>query len=561
MVVLKNVFSRLIAISIGLIISTSLFSQDIENIGKANPFTINGDVSLTTSAYGFSSSDSMKARAVPFSGILSANINASIYGIALPFSFTYSNQDKSYRQPFNQFGLNPSYKWAKLHLGYSSLNYSPYTLANHTISGVGVDITPKNLRFGFIYGRFNRKIGEYDNSRNVVPTYTRKGFATHVGYGNEKNYVDLIFLKAKDNEHSIAAFESDSLTKPAENLVAGISARGKKKNFFAEADAAYSVYTSNFLIDSTKDNSKIYSSLLTVNNTTNECAAISGAVGYKSKLYGAKLQYKRVDPLFMSMGAYYLNSDFQNITIAPNASLFKKKVIISGSFGVQRDNLKNTKRATSYRKIGSANLSVNPNQTFGFTGSYSNYSSDQKSGKVPLVDTLRLYQVNQNMMLMPRLTFIDTSKVQMILLMFNTMKLHDKNPVTAKYCDFTTNNLLLNYSVSLIKSGLSINGGLNYTIINLQSGNNKTYGLTWGLARSFLHNKLSTSLTNVLNKSSFNGANGTVENLIIALNYTLSKNHTFNINLCYNGNSSKSKDNPSFNEYKGDFTYVYRFGK
>jgi len=558
---LRNLFIRLIVTIIGLILFNPLFSQSIENISKTEPFKINGDISLTASAYIFNTGDtSMHPRNMPFSGVLSSNINARIYGIDLPFSFTYSNQGKSYRQPFNQFGLNPSYKWVKLHLGYSNVNFSPFTLADHTILGAGVELTPKNFRFGFIYGRFNRKTDQYNATENTLPTYSRKGFSTRIGIGNEKNHLDIIILKAKDDQNSIVPAITDTVTKPAENFVSGLSGRLSKGHFFFEADAAYSVYTKNSLIDSTRDNSKVYSSFLNVNNTTDVGAALSGAIGYKAKLYGLKFQYKRVDPDYQTMGSYFMNNDYENITIAPNASMFKKKLICSGSFGIQHDNLENTKDATSYRKIGSANLSYNPNQTFGFTGTYSNYSSDQKAGKIPLADTMRLYQVNKNMMLMPRLTFIDTSKVQMVMLMFNNMKLHDKNPATAKYTDFSTSNILLNYMVSFSKSGFSINGGLNYTILDMQT-KNKTYGLTWGLSKSFLHNKLNTSLNNVLNLSSYNGANGTVINIIAALSYNLSKKSSFNVNLYYNGNNSKSLANPSFNEYKGDFTYVYHFGK
>jgi hypothetical protein len=498
---------------------------------------------------------------MPFSGILSGNINASIYGIALPFSFTYSNQDKSYRQPFNQFGLNPYYKWIKLHLGYSNINFSPYTLAGQTILGAGVELSPKYFRFGFIYGRFNKETDQYNTAENTMPTYERKGFSTRIGVGNDKNYFDVILLKAKDDQKSLTPAITDTVTRPAENFVSGLSARLSKGKFFFEGDAAYSVYTKNSLIDSTRDNSKIYSSLLNVNNTTDAGAALSGAVGYKAKLYGLKLQYKRVDPDYETMGAYFMNNDFENITIVPNASFFKKKLICSGSFGIQHDNLENTKDATSYRDIGSANLSWNPNQIFGFTGSYSNYTSDQKAGKLPLIDTMRLYQVNQNLMLMPRLTLIDTSKVQMVMLMYNNSKLHDKNPATAKYTNFSTNNFLLNYTVSFSRSTFSINAGLNYTVLDLQTGKNETYGITWGLGKSFFHNKLNASFSNVLNLSSYNGANGTVINIIAALNYNLSKKSSFNINLCYNGNNSKSTENPSFNEYKGDFTYVYHFGK
>ena len=120
------------------------------NIGKAKAFQVSGELSAAAGVYSFLSSDtSAIARGVPFSYTLTGSLNASVYSISVPLSFTYSNNQKSYRQPFNQFGISPYYKWAKLNVGYRSLVFSPYTLNSHTILGAGVELTPSHLRFRF----------------------------------------------------------------------------------------------------------------------------------------------------------------------------------------------------------------------------------------------------------------------------------------------------------------------------------------------------------------------------------------------------------------------------
>ena len=74
-----------------------------------------------------------------------------IYGVEIPFSLTVSEQERSFRQPFNQFGITPTYKWAKAHLGYSNLTWSPFTWSGQTVLGGGVELNPGKFRFGMRY--------------------------------------------------------------------------------------------------------------------------------------------------------------------------------------------------------------------------------------------------------------------------------------------------------------------------------------------------------------------------------------------------------------------------
>ena len=549
---------QILGLAVLLVFTLRSFGQDLENIGKTNPFKINGNVSLTTGVYGFHS-DSLKPRGNPFTSLIAGNFNASIYGVSLPFSFSLGTQDHSYRQPFNQFGLTPKYKWVKAYIGYNTMNFSPYTLADHSFYGCGVELNPNKIRFAVMYGRLNRKIDQLDANRNVIPIFTRNGFSSRIGYGTEKNHIDFIVLKAADDKNSITR-PVDSTNTPAANLTTGISSRLNSGKLFFETDMALSAFTLN-LNDTNKVSDRFYRSMLNTNASTSQASAINASLAYKEKFYGIKVKYTRIDPKFQSMGAYFLSNDYENITIVPNASLWKKKLMLNASAGFQRNNLNNDVNTTSIRKIGSANFSFNPNRMFSLTGNYANYASDQKAGKIPLVDTMRVYQVNQNMMLMPRLTFVDTAKVQVFMLMVNSMWLQDKNPTTAKYTNFNTNNVLLNYSRTKIRSGLTINAGINYNLVKLSTGENRTYGITWGFSKSFLKNKLTTTFSNVLNKSSYSGVDGLVMNFIAGAAYALSSHNSFNINLNYNGNYTKSSQNPSFREFRGEFCYLYRFGK
>ena len=138
---------------------TSLLSaQDLESIGEDPVVKVSGDLS---GRFVFYNATGIDNRRDPFGYVLGGNINVDLYGLSLPFSFTYSNQESYFGQPFNQFGVSPTYKWATLHLGYRNISHSSYTLAGHQLLGAGFELNPGKLRVSFISGRL-RKAVEHD---------------------------------------------------------------------------------------------------------------------------------------------------------------------------------------------------------------------------------------------------------------------------------------------------------------------------------------------------------------------------------------------------------------
>jgi hypothetical protein len=126
--------------------------QDLASIGRENPFSVSGGVSLSQIFYAVHGIDS---RRDPYSYYASGNINFSLYGWSCPVSFSLSNQGVSYQQPFNQYSLHPTYKAFTGHVGYISMSYSPYTVSGHTFLGGAVDVAPADSKWKFsgLYGR------------------------------------------------------------------------------------------------------------------------------------------------------------------------------------------------------------------------------------------------------------------------------------------------------------------------------------------------------------------------------------------------------------------------
>lgn len=158
-------------------------AQDIEQMIKQKPFVINGTLGLGVGTY---NSSGIPARQRAFSYLFNGAPTVSIYGVSFPFSVVVSDQQRGFTQPFNQYGISPTYKWITVHAGWQSIQWSPYTLAGYNFLGGGVELNPGKLRFGFIYGRFNKAIEEDPaliTAFSQTPAYKRTGFSTKLGWG------------------------------------------------------------------------------------------------------------------------------------------------------------------------------------------------------------------------------------------------------------------------------------------------------------------------------------------------------------------------------------------
>ena len=186
-----------------LLISFHAFAQDLTHFSQ-NKTSFSGSISTTGNYY---NAVGMEARRVPFSGVITGSFNLNLKGFNMPFSFSYSNQNKDFRQPFNQFGLSPKYKWATLHLGYRNINFSKYVLGGHTVFGAGVELNPGKFRFGFVYGRLkratNQAVNIYKPVNDTLMDFSRKMMSLKIGFGTRKSFIDLNFLRAYDDSTSV----------------------------------------------------------------------------------------------------------------------------------------------------------------------------------------------------------------------------------------------------------------------------------------------------------------------------------------------------------------------
>lgn len=476
-------------------------AQDVSGLASQKPFDIRGSFDVRLIGY---SANGMAARRSPFSFVLSGSPTLSIYGIAVPLSFTYSEQQRSFSQPFNQFGMSPTYKWITVHGGYRNISFSPYTLAGHTLLGGGVELRPGKLRLGFMTGRLNRATTIDTTTGALQPfSFSRHGYAGKIGYGTEARHIDLSFLSARDSEKGFKGVADSSLVRPAANVVIGSEVKytfGGK--LFVFADAGLSIYTRdrhstlNVELDSANHGLNFLNRLIPVNGTSEYYLAYSGGLGYTAKTFGIKATYKHVDPNFQSMGAYFFQNDLRSISLSPSFNALQGKLRFSGSIGLQEDNRKQQKQATTRRIISMANLSWDIHEKFGVDANYTNFSTNSEPAVTLLQNKYLLTQTNNNVSVTPRLILVSQNYTHMVLLSYNLSHLSDLNQETQSDNNIRSSIALLNYNLGLNALGLSVNTGLNYTDNRLSIGTVSNKGVTLGLSKGFLKNKVMISNSN-----------------------------------------------------------------
>lgn len=482
-----------------------LYAQDLSTLKKQTPFALSGNFFLNMDTYSQLSGGSA-GYLNPFAWSVTGTPVVSIYGISMPVTLLFSNQNKAYSLPFSRFGLSPRYKWAQIHLGWRSLNFSPFTLGGQNIFGAGLSLTPGKWHLDGIYGKFNKAITDislFNNLNNSnTPVYSRKGFAIQVGYGNEKNNVYISYLNAKDDSNSVSQdIKMQSGVQAASNQVWGIRSRIhiiKPLSWYI--DGAASQYTGSQVMADSLGGSKLWWQqwLSNPNSSSRLLTALETGIQYSAPGYGLDLKYRRVDPNYQSMGAFYLQTDIEQYTINPSARLFKSKLSLTGSLGIQRDNLYQKSAGRNNRTIGLVGLSYTPNEVWGVDIQYSNFGISQQlltkyvspNPNQPLYDSVRIDQVSRSVTLSPHIILVNQYTINTISGTFSYQDLSDRNQVTAGNNNFNSVIAILTHTISFLRSKWQVSQSATYLNTSLSTGSAGDLGYTLGATKNLEKKKV-----------------------------------------------------------------------
>jgi len=461
--------------------------------------------------------------------------------------------------------LSPTYKWATFHIGYRNLKFSDFTMAGVTFLGGGLELNPGKLRVGLFYGRFAKGISEdsvvaAQQGITIIPTYERWGYGLKLGYGSVKNHIDFIATKLYDDTSSIKN-SNDNIT-PSSNVTVGVSSKFSVfKRIHGTVDGGLSLITKDIRLDTLPfPELNQYKSILPINASTMINPAFKAGIGYSGKLFDISVQSDYIGPNYESLGIYFIQNDLFRTTIRPKLKLFKRKLNISGSYGIQSDNVADQKIATTTRLIQSGNISLSLIKGLILQGNFSNYGTDQSSGKIQLNDSIRVSQVNQcfggSIMYskMGEKIFTNVSAT------YNQQSLNDLNVVTAKYTesDIKTTSLMIGMSHS--PSKLSLGLGLLYNDINVSTGNSVGFGPSLSFSSSLFKGKVSFN-SNASYQSRRVNSNSDGNILTVSSNLTINAwdNHRIGLRSQYSKNNSSSQSIFLLTQNRIGFTYGYSF--
>jgi hypothetical protein len=517
-------------------------AQNIETITGEKPVGLNGAVTASLSSYTASGTPD---RHTPFTWTIEGSPTLSLYGISIPFTFILSEQQRDFRQPFNQFGLSPTYKRFTAHLGYRNMNFSRYTLAGHTFLGAGFDFKPGIFKFAAMYGRFQKAIEEELTTDSALsnqysttdPAFARSGYAAKLGIGGDRDFVDLNMFFARDDTSSLdhIPFKSDVL--PSENLVLGLNSRIDILNegttsLSVEGEGAASVFTRDVRaakITSTPIPEGIHG-IFRITESTSFTFATQAALAFRMPEFQARINWERVEPDYRSLGTYYLLTDLERWTFAPTVILLQNKLRLATSIGLEHDNLLNNRVRTTNRFIGSGSVSYNPSQTFGIDANYSNYSTDQKRAitQADLRDTLpdgslRLTNnVSQSVSIAPRMLFQEESLNQMVTFVAAYQEYQDRTNGISNLSDSKALTASVNYNRAYLQLGRTIGGSIIFSRAEAGIAQTRVIGGSVNGSISMLEEKaltLSASLGATTSKIS------TLASSTFSLNETLNGNY------------------------------------
>ncbi|WP_438711016.1 hypothetical protein ACSTS3_21140 [Aquimarina muelleri] len=547
---------------------------DYESITKSKPFTVSGQVSASGIYY---SSNQNKSRE-PYTYFLQGALNINIYSFSLPISYSFSNQGENlgYQLPFdfNRISLHPKYKWITGHIGNVSMTFSPYTLSGHQFTGGGVDLTPPgSVKISAMSGQLLKATPD-DGDPRTVPAFSRMGYGLKTSIEKERYKIGVIGFYAKDNPNSIDSIPEAKGVLPQENLVVSVEGEVKLgKSFSLQAEYASTAITKDTRAEESESIESTPIAVLFNNRTSTEYYnAVKTRLGYGIGRVNLGLGYERIDPGYETLGAYFFNNDFENITLDASNTFFRDRLTLALNIGYQRDDLDNLKANNTNRTVGSLNATLALSERLNISGSYSNFSTftNIKPNQFDEINDADLLDEQIEELDYKQLSQTATATISYVL----SNKKTSRQNLTTNYAlndvsneqggvvrlgDASTfHNMNIGHTIDFSERNLNISTSVNGTYNTIGREESTTWGPTVSVGKRYFEKTLNVRLSSGYNSSTSATSNTNVTNLRGAVTYTLKERHNFNLNavqLFRNGGN-----NGQLSEFTATFGYNYAFG-
>jgi hypothetical protein len=289
------------------------------------------------------------------------------------------------------------------------------------------------------------------------------------------------------------------------------------------------------------------------------------SASYNVSQFLLSLKFQRIMPDYRSYGTYYMQTDVQRITFAPQYSSKNGKLVLQGSIGKEHDNLANKKATETNRTIGSFMMNWRAGDRAGITAQYGNYGMLQKGVLKSISDTVLLNQVNKNIVLVPYYLIPRKESSHTLMYMYSNQGLNDKNKVKADSTSFSMNmvNHTFTYSVGLNKSmlNMSVSVFTTKTRVSSADGTLTGNGGSLGIGKVSKNKKWTINFNNTYSANNYNGSkDGFTLQSRLNNTYKFNKKHAITGNLILTNNKTGAQAiSKSFSETLVMVMYNFTF--
>jgi hypothetical protein len=534
------------------------YAQNIEEVlafRKKTPLKISGSISARATLFSSQPSEARQS----FTYQLTGAVNLSLYELLnIPLSFNLNNYGANFSYPSlpNRLSLHPSYKWAKAHIGDVSMSFGPYTLNGHQFTGLGVELSPGKWQVSAMAGRLLKRVDADPNIPSLQVGYERWGYGLKTRYEGSTFALGGTVFAARDRDGHIS-FDIDAL---------GIYPKG---------NIALGLEGSLSLIKDLKLSLEYGLSRMQQDLRSTEVSyyhALKADVSYSFVGNTLGVGYERIDPGYATLGAYYFNNDYENLTLNYSRSFFDSKLSLALSGGLQRDDLMGQKQEHNKRFVGSAQVGFTPSEALSASVSLSSFQSyrnlkssfDYINARTPYdnLDTLQFTQLSHSLDadISWRLKQSE-AQTQTLSATLSYQEAADRQGRYIQPGQLTRfMNLGTSYSLDLSALDLTLTGGFNVSNNYADRKAVLTLGPSLSLAKRFLKKQLSTGLSLSYNETQEVGHRlAQVYNLRATAGYRFWGKHGLNASIAYQGRKLRHAVSSPRSSFTSELSYSYSF--
>lgn len=455
--------------------------------------------------------------------------------VQLQSNILYSSEQNRFQESLNQLGLRGRWRGLSFSVGDHYPTLSTFSLNGTKVKGASAQMDLGGL---FISGSWGTNgVGKQKDLENggKYEAYTQDVRALRIGLGKpDGTHLHVVVFSANDDSTSVNG--RLQTIKPQQNLSLSTSTSIKlfKGAFQLNGEATGSAFNPNQFgskVDITtfskeqgipESATNFLSKFFSPTSGTELSYALKGDTRIRLPFGGLNGSGRYIAPGFSALGAPGLVSDVFDWSAGANIGLAKGKIIASGQYSRNQNNLSGLLLSTTQRHVYSANLQLQPISSITLVGGFQRMES-KTEGEIQAA----YEQMFTSWNLSPTLTITrPNGRFHNVSLNFTLNEFGAPALPQQGAANFRNIGGMASLN-SMIGKGLSLLASGTYMKDSSAFSNGTTQGINAGLVKPLLNKKLRISLLGSIDRSNFQMTG--VESATETLRFAGRLNSTWNL--------------------------------